>query len=53
MRTLRRRGRVLGLSPNTVKTLLQRAFEKTGTRSQAELAMLMATGLGPTANDRA
>ena len=44
---IRETAKALGLSPNTVKTLLKRAFEKTGARSQAELAMLLATGLGP------
>ena len=33
----------LGLSENTVKTHLRRVFEKTGARSQAELARLMAS----------
>jgi DNA-binding CsgD family transcriptional regulator len=33
----------LGLSENTVKTHLKRVFEKTGARSQAELARLMAS----------
>lgn len=49
---IRETAAALGLSPNTVKTLLQRAFEKTGARSQAELAMLLATGLGAITDDR-
>jgi DNA-binding CsgD family transcriptional regulator len=48
---IRETATALGLSPNTVKTLLQRAFEKTGARSQAELAMLLATALGSIADD--
>lgn len=31
----------LGVSTNTLKTLLQRAFAKTGTRRQSELAALV------------
>jgi DNA-binding CsgD family transcriptional regulator len=49
---IRETAAALGLSTNTVKTLLQRAFEKTGARSQTELALLLATGLGPIADDR-
>jgi DNA-binding CsgD family transcriptional regulator len=35
--------RSLGLSVNTVKSMLQRTFEKTGTRTQSELARLLIT----------
>jgi DNA-binding CsgD family transcriptional regulator/PAS domain-containing protein len=38
----------LGLSPNTVKTTLQRVFAKTGTHSQAELVRLLVYSLGHT-----
>ena len=36
----------LGLSPNTVKTTLQRIFAKTETHSQAELVRLLVSSLG-------
>jgi DNA-binding CsgD family transcriptional regulator len=37
--------RRLGLSRNTIKTLLQRVFAKTGVSSQSELSILFATSL--------
>lgn len=40
----------LAISLNTVKSLLRRVYEKTGTHSQAELAMLFATSLRPAAH---
>lgn len=48
---IRETAMALRLSPNTVKTLLQRAFGKTGARTQAELLTLL-TALDPILNDR-
>jgi DNA-binding CsgD family transcriptional regulator len=40
----------LDLSPNTVKTTLQRVFAKTGTHSQAELVRLLFSSIGNSRN---
>jgi DNA-binding CsgD family transcriptional regulator len=40
--TIDETARLLGLSPNTIKTHLRRVFAKTGTGRQAELARLIA-----------
>jgi len=42
-KTMFETAKLLGLSPNTIKTHLRRVFAKTGTGRQAELARLMAS----------
>lgn len=45
--SLAKAGRTLGVSVNTVKTLLQRAYDKVGVRSQVELTIMFASVLRP------
>jgi DNA-binding CsgD family transcriptional regulator len=44
---LKRTAKALNIAPTTARTHLSRIFEKTGARSQVELASLLAAGLPP------